>query len=128
MFTLKQVMVSNALSCVVFGAIFIVSPISVSSFLSLDNPAPEYVLMLIGGGLVLHGTHIFIISRKPTPHFSWILYFSMGDFLWVIASLLLILTDNWITSSTGIIAALVVAAMVGTFGILQIQKRQTAGS
>ena len=127
MITLNNVMKANAASCIVFGLIFLLAPTTVSTFLSDEAPAPAIVLLVLGGALSINGLHLFWASLKSEPSTPLVLYFSIGDFIWVFASISLWLLGTWITSIQGVTASLLVAAMVAAFGILQIIKRKEIG-
>ena len=57
----------------------------------------------------------------PNPGKLLVIYFSAGDFIWVAGTILLIVLGFGITSTAGVAAALMVAAMVGSFGLLQLK-------
>lgn len=120
MVTLKTVLRTNALSCIGFGLVFLCVPSAVAGFLSTENLVPKVMLIILGVVLIINGLHLAWASSKPMPSKSLILYFSIGDFLWVISTLLLILFGLWITTFSGIIATLLVSALVGALGVLQI--------
>jgi hypothetical protein len=119
---LKAIMSANALSCLVFGTLFLAMPRGVADFLG-SPPAPALILTVLGAGLLLNGAHLVYAATRPAPARWVVAYFSVGDFLWVAGTLALVLTDTWITSSAGIAAALAVALGVGTFGFLQWRQR-----
>ncbi|NBD32355.1 MAG: hypothetical protein GVY17_05140 [Cyanobacteria bacterium] len=121
---LKIVLRSNAASCLVFGLVFLLIPESVAKFLSPNHPVPLLILMSVGIGLIINGLHLIWTSRQVRPSQTLILYFSVGDLLWVVGTAVLILNNIWITSMKGIIAAIAVSIGVGTFGILQMLKRK----
>ncbi len=125
MVTLKQVMRANALSCIIFGFLFIVLPTDTALFLSTSNTVPTTALVILGVVLVANGAHLIWASLSQIPNILLVMYFSLGDFLWVIASSYLIFSEMWITSEQGIAAASTVAVLVGVFGVLQMQKRSS---
>jgi len=124
MTTLSYVMKANAISCIVFGLIFLSIPSKVIMFLSADIQPPETVLLILGTGLIINGLHLTWASLKPMPSRALVIYFSIGDYIWVLGSISLILLGIWITTTAGVITTLVVSAMVGLFGILQMLKRK----
>ncbi|MEO9276083.1 hypothetical protein ABFY09_14695 [Marinomonas sp. 5E14-1] len=128
MITLKNVMRANAASCIVFGLIFLFIPSAVAVFLGGEAPAPDWVFSLLGAVLLFNGLHLIWVSTNSMPNKLWILYFSFGDFLWVIATILLLVLGVWITEGVGILASIVVAAVVGAFGLLQMFKRKAMGN
>jgi hypothetical protein len=125
MVTLKQIMRANALSCIIFGFLFIVLPTDTALFLSTSNTVPTMMLVILGVVLVANGAHLIWASLSQKPNKILVMYFSLGDFLWVIASSYLIFSEMWITSEQGIAAASTVAVLVGVFGVLQMQKRSS---
>lgn len=128
MFTLSHVMKANAISCIGFGFLFLLIPETVSHFLSTNEQAPEILIALLGSGLILNGSHLIWASFKPIPPKFLVLYFSFGDYLWVMASAYLVISGLWITTTEGISATILVAAFVGMFGFLQMVKRKAMGS
>ncbi len=122
MITIAQVLRLNALSCIAFGLIFLLMPTTITHFLSQSEPMPMMFLLILGAGLIINGLHLIITSLKTSPKRNLILYFSVGDFLWVVFTLTLILTQTWITTTEGIMAALIISVLVGGFGILQLRK------
>lgn len=126
MLTLKNVMRANAASCLIFGVVFTALASSVADFLGGSSPPPTLLIFALGIVLIINGIHLLWASNKTLPAKILVLYFSFGDFIWVIASLALIVFELWIVTSHGIIAALFVAAIVGFFGAAQmfLRKRQ----
>lgn len=122
MIELKYVLRANALSCVVFGGIFVLVPATVVNFLSQTNPAPQWLFLALGIGLILNGLHLFWASLRPIHNKILIAYFSLSDFLWVAVSAVLVIAGIWVTNTEGIIATAVVAMMVGFFGFLQFRR------
>jgi len=116
---LRVLLSINALSCLGFGSVFFLWPALTAVYLSGDTPAPDGALQLLGAGLVLHGLHLLSEAARQTPRRTWVIYFYTGDFLWVIGTVLLIISNQWITTTAGMTAALAVALMVGLFGVLQ---------
>ena len=127
MITLSNVMKANALSCIAFGIAFFSFADIIGKFLSLNNQAPTIVFTIIGFALLFNGIHLAWASLKPMPSKFLVLYFSIGDFIWVIGTFYLLLTGLWITTSIGIIATIMVSSMVGTLGFLQMIKRKAMG-
>lgn len=123
MITLKTILRANAASCIVFGLIFLLRPIEVAAFLAHNTPAPMTALVFLGAILVLNGLHLIWASVQSYPNKYLVIYFAIGDFIWVLTSISLVLMGLWITTQLGIIASTLVAVMVGTFGLLQITQR-----
>jgi len=127
MISLKTILRLNALSCVGFGGLFLAMPGAVAAFLG-DPPAPDTLLRLLGGLLLLNGLHLHYTSSQSRPHRLIVLYFSLGDLLWVLAIAGLIGAGLWITTLAGVAAAIAVAAVVGAMGLAQVAllKREAA--
>ncbi|PHS68621.1 MAG: hypothetical protein COB23_08750 [Methylophaga sp.] len=127
MVTLKNILRTNAASCIAFGLIFLFIPSTVAEFLSTQKLASNTVILILGIGLIFNGLHLVWASLKPNPSKLLIIYFSTGDFLWVLATVLLIIFGIWITTPTGIIISLLISAVVGLLGVLQVIKRNEMG-
>jgi len=118
--SIKPVLLANAASCIIFGVLFLIMPANIADFLSKDASVPSIFLMALGGILTFNGLHLIWASKQDNLHKLWILYFSLGDLLWVLGTIILVALQLWITSSNGVFAATLVAIMVGIFGALQI--------
>ncbi|MEO9843664.1 MAG: hypothetical protein ABJ360_04995 [Roseobacter sp.] len=81
---------------------------------------PEAILIAIGIVLIGNGTHLIMASLRKIPLVSEVIWFSLGDFCWWLATLFLIVADVWITSFWGVSAAALVAVAVATLGVLQL--------
>ena len=124
MITLKTVMRANAASCIIFALIFLLKPTEAATYLGRDTPAPETVLQVLGVVLMANGFHLLWASLKPLPSKLLVLYFSIGDFIWFLASISLVILGVWITTESGAAASILVAIMVAAFGVLQIANRK----
>lgn len=122
MFTLKHVLGANAASCLGFGFIFLLAPSAIATYLAQQNPAPEIIITAIGAGLIFHGLHLAWASLLKSPSSGLVLYFSVGDLLWVLATGLLIAKKVWISSPEGVATALLVSLLVGILGAFQYIK------
>ena len=119
MIMLTIVLRLNALSCLLFGSLFALQPGLVSTFLADTQPAPDWVILLTGLGLVANACYLLLVSRQQQPNRTTILQFAWGDFVWVAVTAILVLSGYWVNSAAGMVAALLVALMVGSFGVLQ---------
>lgn len=124
MLSLQNLMRTNAASCITFGALFALQPDIIAAFLGADTPAPTMLILILGMVLMLNGLHLVWASKHPLPQKILIWYFSAGDYLWVIASIILMISKIWITTPAGIMAASAVAVMVGLLGVLQMRSRK----
>ncbi|WP_223787733.1 hypothetical protein [Marinicella meishanensis] len=121
MTSIQTVLQLNGLNCLLFGAMFVFLPDTVILFLSPTAPAPKIVILALGVVLNLYGMVLLWLSQQAEPKRSWIKLIAIGDFLWVLFTAALILSQQWITALDGITAAGLVAIIVGWFGWLQWQ-------
>ncbi len=119
MITLSRLLQINAASCLGFGGLFLLQPTPIAHFLSPETPAPTLLLFILGAGLIAHGLHLLWVANQVDIGRRLVWYFSLGDYLWVLGSLSLLVSGLWITSTPGFVCTLVVAAMVGGLGLLQ---------
>jgi len=122
LFTLKKTLLANVTSCCIFGLIFLLLPLQTSLFLSASDQAPELVIFILGCVLLFNAVHLIWASFQAMHNKYLILYFSLGDLIWVIISLILLVSELWITTTAGIISTTLVSIIVGTFGLLQFIK------
>ena len=111
----------NAASCLIFGALFVLAPATVGSFLAEKTPAPELYILILGVVLLINGLHLLWASIRTQIGKYLVWYFSSGDMLWVIASLALLLAKLWVTSPAGILTTILVALLVGFLGVMQLR-------
>lgn len=114
---LKAALLLNASSCIIFGVIFVAFSGSVSQY--IGNPF-AWVIPALGAVLLFNGLHLIFASRRAKPVCPEVIYFIAGDFLWVFGTFILVCLGLVITSPQGILASLVIAAMVGAFGVMQV--------
>lgn len=114
---LKQALLMNSSSCLLFGMLFLLFPSQISVFI---GNSIIWLLQLIGAILLFNGLHLIYASKRDKPICPEILYFVLGDFLWVLGTFALVITGAVITSTQGIVASLLIAAMVGALGYMQV--------
>lgn len=107
----------NAASCVSFGLLFIVASNAVAMFL---GEVPQVVIIALGFGLLGNGAHLIGASGRTEIRAKEVIWFSLGDFTWWLATLALIVADFWITTFWGIIVAVMVATIVAGLGVAQL--------
>lgn len=122
MLSLKNVLRLNAASCLVFGVLFLLFSKGVALFLGREAPAPADYIVILGAALILNGLHLIWTSTQRVPAKALILYFALGDLLWVAASLGLMWKALWITTFQGQMITIVIAVMVGFLGLMQILR------
>jgi len=115
--SLKLVMRLNAASCVSFGLLFVVIPQAVATFL---GQIPQPIIIALGVGLLINGAHLGYASRRTDLRHSEVIWFSLGDFSWWLATLALIVADFWVTTPWGIAIAAIVATCVAGLGVAQL--------
>jgi hypothetical protein len=117
MTSLRFVLRLNAASCLGFGTLFVLRSGPVAAFLGTMPPA---VLFAVGAVLFANGAHLLLASfRRHTFRFE-IVWFSLGDMAWWLASLGLLATGVWITTPAGRAAAVLVAVAVAGLGVAQL--------
>ncbi|MEM9059498.1 MAG: hypothetical protein AAGD13_03470 [Pseudomonadota bacterium] len=114
---LKKIMQLNALSCALFGGLFIVNGAGVAGF--LGDP-PVWLLQVLGALLLANAAHLILEARKPVPPRRAVLYFVAGDVAWVLATIVLLAGGIYVTTLKGAVAASGVAVMVGAFALGQV--------
>jgi len=114
---LKITMMLNSASCIIFGVLFVLGGGAVNTFIGNSF---AWLTPLVGAVLIFNGCHLLFASKRESPICLEVLYFILGDFVWVVASVILIVLGIVVTTSHGTVAALLIAAMVGLFGILQL--------
>ena len=126
MASLRLVLRANALSCLVFGALFSIAPAAVARFL---GDAPETAVFVIGILLIGNAAHLFFAAMRPALIRAEVIWFSLGDLLWWSGSLALLATQVWVTSDRGILVTWLVAVAVAGLGLAQLWLlgRATAG-
>lgn len=117
MTSLSFVLRLNAASCLGFGILFVILPGNVSMML---GSAPPNILSGLGVILVVNGVHLVVASMRARPIPLEILWFSLGDMAWWLATLTLVAAGAWITNPTGTAVALVVALFVAGLGLSQL--------
>jgi hypothetical protein len=115
--SLKFIMRWNAASCILFGLLFLALPEGVAAFL---GAFPQAMVFVLGLGLMGNGVHLIAASRRAELRIPEVIWFSLGDLSWWLATLALIVANVWITSFAGIILAVIVATCVAGLGVTQL--------
>ncbi|WP_299417869.1 hypothetical protein [uncultured Sulfitobacter sp.] len=90
-------------------------PEAVSGFL---GGRPTGFAHIVGVGLIMNGLYLSEASSRTAIHPVEVVYFALGDLLWWLGSHQLITDGSWITTSSGVIATIVVACGVSGLGIV----------
>jgi len=117
MTSLTFVLRLNALSCLGFGAAFMIGP---STIAIAVGSVPPPILTVLGIVLLANGVHLGAASLRRKPIRAEVLWFSFGDLIWWLVTLALIASNVWITTRLGIVLALVIAVGVATMGVTQL--------
>lgn len=113
---LKAVLILNALSCAIFGAIFCLKTEGVVNF--IGNP-PHFFIQILGVGLIINAILLLFTAVQAKPKRRDVIYFSLGDAAWVVFTGVLIIGGIWINNSEAIYWSLAVASFVGLCGGFQ---------
>lgn len=113
---LRFVLLLNALSCAIFGGLFLKDANAASLF--IGNP-PILLMQFLGAGLLINALLLIINAIRKQPPRIKIITFAIGDGIWVFATFVLLIIGHWITTPHGISWAIGVAIFVGLCGIAQ---------
>ncbi len=114
---LKIALRLNAASCLVFGLLFVVMPAATGNFLGVSS---AMAITIVGAALLVNGAHLLVASSRQQVHPMEVYYFSVGDLLWVNVTLMLVASESFLPTPISKVAALLVAAFVGSVGVLQL--------
>ncbi len=117
MASLRLVLRANALSCLVFGALFAVAPAAVARFL---GDTPETAVFVVGILLIGNAAHLLFAAMRPLLIRAEVIWFSLGDLLWWSGSLALLAAQVWVTTDRGIVVTWLVAVAVAGLGLAQL--------
>ncbi len=117
MTSLRQMLRLNALSCLIFGALFAILPGTVVAV--LGNP-PTGLVRAIGIGLLLNGLHLVLAAGRAQLRRGEVMWFSLGDLGWWTGSMALLASGVWVTTGLGIVLTAAVAAGVAGIGLAQL--------
>ncbi len=113
---LKAVLILNALSCAIFGALFFLKSEEVASFIGTP---PTLLVQVLGAGLFINAILLLWTAFQSAPKRKDVLFFSLGDAAWVAFTAILVIGNIWIINTEAIFWSLAVALFVGLCGLLQ---------
>ena len=113
---LQHVLRANAVSCALFGVFFVFVGPTTAEF--VGSP-PVLMLQVLGAGLLVNAAALVWTSMRAQPDRFSVLAFALGDLIWVLATVVILIGGFWITTPSGIAWAVCVAAFVGACGVLQ---------
>lgn len=117
MSSLRIALLINAASCLAFGLLFVANAPMVANWL---GSFPSTFLFWLGILLSLNGVHLIVAAARQTLLPSEIIWFSVGDLLWWLASLGLLATKTWVTHIPALWATFFVALGVAILGVWQL--------
>jgi hypothetical protein len=113
----RRTLVGNALFSELTGLALLLFSAPIARFLGV---APSWPLLVIGAGLLLFGTQVYLSSR-PRPLDRRGVWVIVGlDAGWVVASALLLIAGWLPLTQGGAWTVLLVADAVATFAVLQV--------
>lgn len=78
------------------------------------------IIQIVGVGLLLNGAHLLQASWRKTTRRLEVIWFSLGDLAWWLASLALVAGKLWITMPMGIAVTLIVGVVISILGVAQL--------
>jgi hypothetical protein len=113
---IRSILYGNAVFSGISGLLFIFASRPIARFLGVDMPL---AILLLGIGLVGYAASIYINASRPEISRSFVLLAVVADSVWVLLSIVLLLT-NWVPFTVpGKWAVGIVAAIVDIFATLQ---------
>ncbi|MGF1571005.1 MAG: SRPBCC family protein [Nodosilinea sp.] len=114
---LRIALLANAAFSATCGLLMLAKPVFVGILLGVHAPL---LLRLLGVGLLLFSIDLVHQTTRPRLATWRALYASVGDFLWVITSVLGLLLFSNLFSLAGVSLVLIIAGVVLAFGCWQI--------
>ncbi len=115
---LRTALRGNGVFSIISGAVFILLAQSIVEFLGVA-PDAFVLIAIMGVGLLGFAATLFWLTSRTTIDTQLVWGAIIGDALWVIGSIMLLLFDPFNFSTAGRWAILIIADTVGIFGILQ---------
>lgn len=113
---LRRTLQGNGLFCGISGIVFIVGAGPITTFLGLSSPS---ILVVIGIGLLLYAASLFMAAARQTITRQTGFLYAIMDTVWVLGSIVLLLT-NWVPfTAEGKWSIGLVALIVAVFAELQ---------
>lgn len=113
---IRSILYGNAIFSGVSGLLFIIASQPIARFLGINTPL---AILMLGIGLVGYAALLYINASRTEISRSSVLFAVVADSVWVLLSIILLLT-NWIPfSMAGKWAIGIVAVIVDIFATLQ---------
>lgn len=114
---IRPILYANAIFCGVSGLAFTLASKPVAAFLSIASSSG--LLLALGIGLMVYADVVYIFAKKEKVSKGFVLFVIIADSLWVLGSILLLVT-NWIPFTLeGKWAVGIIAVIVDLFATLQ---------
>jgi hypothetical protein len=114
---LREALIANAMFSVATGAVMIIAGGSVASFLGIEA---SWMVRLVGAGLLPFAVAVAVSARPQNLAARSAFAISAADFVWVLASMVLVLFRPDLLSPAGTISVAVVAVIVTGFASVQV--------
>ena len=114
--SIRSILYGNALFSGVSGLLFILASQPIARFLGINMPL---AILILGIGLVGYAALLYINASRPEISRSFVLFAVVADSVWVLLSIILLLTNGLPFTVPGKWAVGIVAAIVDVFAMLQ---------
>lgn len=115
-FSIRHILVGNAVFSAVSGVFLTLAPRPVSTFLGLDDSRAIFILGLVA---ITYAVLLFYSASRPPVSRGFVLFTVLADSLWVAVSILLLVT-GWVPFSVeGKWAVGIAAMLVDVFATLE---------
>jgi len=113
---IRSILYANAIFSGVSGLLFIIASQPIARFLGINIPL---AILMLGVGLVGYAALLYLNASRPEISRSFVLFAVVADSVWVLLSIILLLT-NWLPLTvSGRWVVGIVAALVDVFATLQ---------
>jgi hypothetical protein len=113
---IRPILYGNAIFSGVSGLLFIFASRPIARFIGIEIPL---AILILGVGLVGYAALIYLNASRPEISRNFVLFAVICDSIWVLLSIVLLLTDWGPFSVPGKWAIGIVAAVVDVFATLQ---------
>ncbi len=119
--SIRPILYANAVFSGLSGLIFTLTSKTLVSFLGIDSSC---IILALGLDLMLFSALLFYYGSRPTISRKFVLFAIIADSLWVLGSILLLIT-NWVPFTVqGKWLIGIIAIIVDIFAALQFFKWQ----
>jgi hypothetical protein len=113
---IRSILYANAIFSGVSGLLFVIASQPIARFLGINMP---WVILILGIGLVGYAALLYLNASRPEISRSFVLFAVVADSVWVLLSIILLLT-NWVPFTvSGKWVVGILAALVDVFAMLQ---------